>query len=75
MAAGDRLVTTSFGSVKVQPAPSDDGAYSFNTVVTPTVWSTYGDCFIWTGVDAQSGADAMVQMYGDKEVVVRIGRR
>ncbi len=75
IASGDRLVATSFGSVKVQPAPSDDGAYSFNTVVTLTVWSNYGDSFIWTGVDAQNGADAMVQMYGDKEVMVRIGRR
>ena len=61
--------------MKVQPAPSDDGAYSFNTVVTLTVWSKFGDSFIWTGVDAQNGAGAMVQMDGDKEVVVRIGRR
>lgn len=70
----ERVVAAAFGQIRLSVPPDEDGAYSLGTVVTLTVFSNLDDLILrWSGVDLAQESSAIVQMFEDKVIRVRVG--
>lgn len=70
----ERVSVAPFGLIRLSLPPGEDGIYSSGSVVTLTVISDIeGLRVTWIGVDQQQSGSAIVQMFEDKIIQVRVG--